>query len=269
MGSAMLRGWLNLPDCPEVTVVEPTEANRVALKGLPVNVHAELSEVSSDYLPNVVILAIKPQLFGSVLPNYRSYAKPGVLFLSIAAGVSIETMENVLGHGTAVIRCMPNTPAAIGKGVLAYFANAAVTESQVSIVDRLLGSNGSVVRLSDEAQLDAITALSGSGPAYVFHFIEAMTEAGMSVGLPAEMAAKIALKTVEGASLLASEAGRSPTVLREQVTSPGGTTAAALRVLMGEKALSDLVTRAVQAARDRSEELGAASKSAAAEKPIS
>jgi len=191
-----------------------------------------------------------------VVPAYRRFVHANTTFLSVAAGTGIKVFEDILGAGTAVIRCMPNTPAAIGKGMMVTCSNAAVSADTAAFVAELLAASGEVATVDDESLMDAVTAVSGSGPAYVFHFIECLTEAGVAAGLPEETAKRLAMQTVYGAASLASDSADPPGRLREQVTSPNGTTAAALAVLMGDGRLKTLVGEAVEAARKRSVELG-------------
>jgi pyrroline-5-carboxylate reductase len=176
--------------------------------------------------------------------------------VSIAAGTGTKVFEELLGPSAAVIRCMPNTPAAIGKGMMVMVSNTRVSSQAKDFVADLLSASGKVATIDDEALMDAVTAVSGSGPAYIFHFIEALTVASERAGLPAETARLLAMQTVYGAAALAAESGEDPGALRRQVTSPNGTTAAALGVLMGDDRLTKLLTEAVEAARLRSIELG-------------
>jgi pyrroline-5-carboxylate reductase len=257
MGHAMLDGWLRsgrlMPG--EVFVVEPNEALRDRAYRLGVGTAASAGELPADMDPTLVILAVKPQVMRTVVPDYARFAARSA-FLSIAAGVPIATMQDILGSDAAIIRCMPNTPAAIGKGMMVTFANANVNDETKAFVAELLESSGAVAEIDSEDLMDAVTAVSGSGPAYIFHFIESLTAAGEAAGLPGETAKLLAMQTVYGAACLAQESGEQPGRLREQVTSPNGTTAAALAVLMGEDRLTKLVTEAVEAARARSVELG-------------
>lgn len=258
MGFAMLSGWLKsarlLPS--EVLVVEPNADLRARAAGLGASVAATADDIAADVTPRLVIFAVKPQVMRDVVPAYRRFAGAGTTFLSVAAGTGIKVFEDLLGAGTPVIRCMPNTPAAIGKGMMVTFANAHVGSETEGFVAELLSSSGEVARVDSESLMDAVTAVSGSGPAYVFHFIECLTSAGETAGLPAETARLLAMQTVFGAASLAAESSETPGRLREQVTSPNGTTAAALGVLMGGDRLKTLVTEAVEAARKRSVELG-------------
>jgi pyrroline-5-carboxylate reductase len=257
MGFAMLEGWLGsgklMPG--EVLVVEPNEAlrERAARKG--VGIASTAADIPDDAEPSLVIFAVKPQVMRDVVPPYLRFAESAT-FVSIAAGTGVATLEDLLGADAAIVRCMPNTPAAVGKGMMVTFANPIVSVAANELIADLLATSGRVAEIDDESLMDAVTAVSGSGPAYVFHFIECLTAAGMKAGLPDETAKLLAMQTVYGAASLAAESGEEPGRLREQVTSPNGTTAAALAVLMGEDRLTELVTDAVEAARARSVELG-------------
>jgi pyrroline-5-carboxylate reductase len=194
---------------------------------------------------------------GQALPALAGFGGGGTLFLSVAAGTPIRFYEEVLGAQTPVIRAMPNTPAAIGRGITAICGNARASEAHMALAEALLSAVGEVVRLAGEHQMDAVTAVSGSGPAYVFLLIEALAAAGEAEGLPADLALRLAKATVAGAGALAEAAGESPAQLRVNVTSPGGTTAAALKVLMDEaRGLPALLREAVHAAAERGRELG-------------
>lgn len=257
MGYAMFKGWLAAGrlKADEITAVEPNESlrSRAASHGVhAVAVPEELKATAAD----LVVFAVKPQMIRDVAPAYRRFM-PEATFLSVAAGTSVATFEEILGRDAAIIRCMPNTPASIGEGMMVLFANAHVRPEARAFVSDLLSANGSVATIEDEALMDAVTAVSGSGPAYLFHFIECLTAAGEGAGLPSETARLLAMQTVYGAAALARTSGEDPAKLREQVTSPGGTTAAALSVLMGEERLKNLMREAVAAARKRSIELGA------------
>lgn len=258
MGYAMLEGWLRsgrlVPD--EVAVVEPNAGLHQRASALGASVHASAAELAAEIAPMLVILAVKPQVMQDVVPAYARFVAGNTTFLSIAAGTGIATIERLLGGEASVVRCMPNTPAAIGRGMMVTFANPRVTQAAREYIAALLSASGAVAEIADESLMDAVTAVSGSGPAYVFHFIECLAAAGEKAGLPRETAAELAMETVYGAASLAKESGEKPSRLREQVTSPNGTTAAALGVLMGEGRLERLVTEAVEAARRRGVELG-------------
>ncbi|MEX5727565.1 pyrroline-5-carboxylate reductase [Rhodovulum iodosum] len=254
MGSALLEGWLagGLP-AGSVWVEDPAPGPRLedlAAGGLHLN--AELPEA-----PAIVLLAVKPQMMDAALGQVARFGGGGTVFVSVAAGKTLRYFVERLGSGTPVVRTIPNTPAAIGRGVTALIGNAEAGEAGVALAEDLLSAVGQTVRLDDEDQMDAVTAVSGSGPAYVFHLIEALAAAGEAQGLPAEMAMKLARATVGGAGQLAEDAKESPAELRVNVTSPQGTTAAALEVLMDpESGFPPLLRRAVDAATRRSKELG-------------
>jgi pyrroline-5-carboxylate reductase len=252
MGSAMLEGWLaeGLP-AASVWVIDPHPSDWVrGIAGLHLNEDLPGS-------PAIALIAVKPQMMETALPRLAPMGGGGTLFLSVAAGTPIRFYEDVLGEGTPVIRAMPNTPAAIGRGITALIGNAVSTEAQMELAEGLLAAVGQTVRLDDEAQIDAVTGVSGSGPAYVFHLIEALAAAGEAEGLAPELAMKLATATVAGAGALAEVTGEDPAQLRRNVTSPNGTTQAGLEVLMHEtQGLKELVRRTVAAAAARSRELG-------------
>jgi pyrroline-5-carboxylate reductase len=258
MGFAMLTGWLKSGRLKpgDVYVVEPNEALRARAGAEGVNVFSDAGQLPDTLSPALVIFAVKPQVMRDVVPAYRRFKSADTAFLSIAAGTGMKVFEDILGADAAIVRCMPNTPAAIGKGMMVTFANANVTAAQSAFIAELLATSGQVAAIDDESLMDAVTAVSGSGPAYVFHFIECLTAAGEAAGLPSDTAKLLAMQTVYGAGALAAASDEEPGKLREQVTSPGGTTAAALGVLMGEDRLKKLVTEAVEAARRRGVELG-------------
>ncbi len=258
MGYAMLAGWINSGklDPTETLVIEPNDELRARAAKLGGKVAAGSDEIPADAAPDLVVFAVKPQVIRAVTEGYRRFAGGATTFLSIAAGTGISAFEEILGGDAPIMRCMPNTPASIGKGMMVTFANAHVSDEAKIFISTLLSASGAVAAIDNESLMDAVTALSGSGPAYVFHFIECLSEAGVKAGLPLETAKVLAMQTVHGAASLAAESGEDPSVLRQQVTSPNGTTAAALAVLMGGDRLKDLVGEAVEAARLRSVELG-------------
>ncbi|WP_435260143.1 pyrroline-5-carboxylate reductase [Thioclava sp. FR2] len=254
MGSAMLEGWLGRGLAPSAAwVVDPNPSDWV--KGLQAN-GLHLNEGMPE-LPAVVLIAVKPQMMGAALPQIAGFAGKDVLVLTVAAGTTIATYEQVFGAKTRIVRSMPNTPAAVGRGITAIIGNSASGEEDLALAEELLSAVGQVVRLQDEHQMDAVTAVSGSGPAYVFHLIEALAAAGEAEGLPSDLSMKLARATVTGAGELAHQAPEAASQLRINVTSPGGTTAAALTVLMDpETGFPALLRRAVKAAADRGRELG-------------
>ena len=251
MGSAMLAGWLARGmSASSVHVIEPHPSDW--LRGTGVHLNGALPAA-----PSVVLIAVKPQMMGAALPAVRAMGGGGTLVLTVAAGTTIATYESVFGAGTPIVRAMPNTPAAIGRGITAICRNSSVSDGQMDQAEALLSAVGQVVRLDGEHQMDAVTAVSGSGPAYVFHLIETLAAAGAAEGLPPDLAMRLAKATVAGAGALAEAAEEGPAQLRVNVTSPGGTTAAALAVLMDETAgFPALLKRAVKAAAERGRELG-------------
>lgn len=258
MGYAMLGGWLAAGrlSAGDVTVVEPADDLRHRAAELGVKTVAGPQDLAADAAPALVVIAVKPQLIADILPSYVRHAQGGATFLSIAAGVGMAAFARILGDGVPVIRCMPNTPAAIGLGMMVVVDNGAVPQPTLDFVRGLLAASGEVATIEREDLMDAVTAVSGSGPAYLFHFVECLTEAGEKAGLPPQTASRLATQTVFGAASLAAGSKHDPATLRRQVTSPNGTTAAALDVLMGEDRLKKLVAEAVEAARLRSIELG-------------
>lgn len=251
MGSAMLSGWLDggLP-AASVWVIDPHPSDWVKGTGVQLNVALPVN-------PAIVLIAVKPQMMTEALPGIAEYGGGGTLFVSVAAGTTIASYERILGSTTPVIRAMPNTPAAIGRGITAIIGNAVANDDHMALAEALLSAVGQVVRLEGERQMDAVTAVSGSGPAYVFHLIEMLAAAGAAEGLPRELAMTLAKATVAGAGALAEAAKEGPGQLRVNVTSPGGTTAAALAVLMDEtRGFPALLKEAVHAAAERGRELG-------------
>ncbi|UCI07280.1 pyrroline-5-carboxylate reductase [Mesorhizobium sp. B1-1-8] len=258
MGYAMLSGWLKAGKLPpaEVFVVEPNAELRHLAEALGCRAAADADGIPADAVPDLVVIAVKPQVIRDVTAAYKRFGGGLTTFVSIAAGTPVATFEEILGKLAPIIRCMPNTPAAIGKGMMVVYSNPLVTDDVRRFVAELLSASGVVTTIDDEGLMDAVTAVSGSGPAYIFHFIEALTTAAETAGLPPATAKLLAMQTVYGAASLAAESDEEPGVLRRQVTSPNGTTAAALAVLMGEDRLTKLLTEAVEAARLRSVELG-------------
>jgi len=251
MGSAMLAGWLRGGLAPQsVHVIDPHPSDWLMGTGVAVNGPLPAA-------PAVVLIAVKPQMMAAALPQLQAMGGGATLFVTVAAGTTIATYEAILGAATPLVRAMPNTPAAIGRGITAICGNGAASAADLDVAEGLLSAVGQVVRLEGEHQMDAVTAISGSGPAYVFHLIEALADAGEALGLPADLSMKLAKATVGGAGQLAEDAAEDPAQLRVNVTSPGGTTAAALAVLMEpETGFPGLMRRATQAAADRGKELG-------------
>lgn len=250
MGSAMLEGWLarGLPST-SVWVMDPHPSDWLQAQGVHLN-----EELPQD--PAIVLVAVKPQMMTEALPTLVTYGNGSTLFVSVAAGTLIATYEAMLGDRTPVVRAMPNTPAAVGQGITAIVGNDHASATQIDQAEELLSAVGGVVRLESEAQMDAVTGVSGSGPAYVFHMIECLAAAGEAQGLDPALAMTLAKATVAGAGALAMQASEDPAQLRRNVTSPNGTTQAGLEVLMdSENGLPPLVAATVAAATNRSREL--------------
>ncbi|WP_336097628.1 pyrroline-5-carboxylate reductase [Roseovarius sp. CH_XMU1461] len=250
MGSAMLEGWLakGLPPT-SVWVIDPRPSDW--LKSTGVTINGALPKA-----PAIVLIAVKPQMMGDALPEIAAMGNGETLFVSVAAGTSIAAFEAAMGAQSPIIRAMPNTPAAVGRGITAIIGNSHARAAHLDMAEELLRAVGQVVRLESESQMDAVTGVSGSGPAYVFHMIECLAQAGEAQGLAPELAMQLAKATVAGAGALAEAADETPAQLRVNVTSPNGTTQAGLEQLMDETTgLPPLMARTVAAATDRSKEL--------------
>ncbi|TDI62794.1 MAG: pyrroline-5-carboxylate reductase [Alphaproteobacteria bacterium] len=260
MGSALLRGWLEQAVVPaeQIAILEPAVAadlaELVAAHGLDLNPPIA-SLVGGDL--SAVVIAVKPQVMGDVLPDLQPLMSPKTIFLSIAAGTTIDTIAQHLGREALIARAMPNTPASIGRGITGLFVPSTLKPDQLAYCRRLLAAVGDVVLIDSESLIDVVTAVSGSGPAYVFLLIECLAAAGMDAGLPEDVAKELAIATIAGAGELARLSDDSVTQLRRNVTSPGGTTEAALDILMADGELARLMNRAVRAAIERAKELNA------------
>ncbi|MGO4705496.1 pyrroline-5-carboxylate reductase [Microvirga sp. 2MCAF38] len=254
MGGAMLEGWLavGMP-ASAVTVVDPRPSDEMVRLCTERGIALNPTTVKS---PAVLVFAIKPQMLDEAAPTINSWLGSDTLIVSILAGKTIGNLLEKMPNAKAVIRAMPNLPASVGRGATGAVANTHVSEAQKKTADALLRAVGIVEWLPSEDLIDAVTAVSGSGPAYVFHLVECLAEAGAAAGLPADLAARLARATVTGAGELLMQSDLSPATLRQNVTSPGGTTAAALEVLMTDPAgLKTLMRDAVAAAKRRAEEL--------------
>lgn len=256
MGGALLKGWLARNIGP-VVVVEPNPgpALRALAKAGQIKVISAAEEAPSRV--RACVIAIKPQVLRHAAAHLAPIAKTGTLMLSIAAGTSIATLRRHFGRGARIVRAMPNTPGAIGQGISSLFAPAAIAPRERKLAEALLAPLGQTLWVNKEALIDATTAVSGSGPAYVFYLVEALAEAGRTIGLTETVAEQLARATIMGAGALLASDPRPPAALRRDVTSPGGTTEAALSVLMGEDGLAALMQRAVEAANRRAKELSA------------
>jgi pyrroline-5-carboxylate reductase len=250
MGSAMLEGWLARGLKPkQVTVIEPQPVKTLkalARRGLRINPKGKIAAATA------IVVAVKPQTAPEAVPPLAPYVGKTTLVLSIMAGRTIGFLQSSLPPGAAIVRAMPNTPAAIGRGISVAVANRNVSSRQRKQAADLLAAIGKVEWVGDEMLMDAVTALSGSGPAYLFLLVEAMTKAGIAAGLPADLAGILARETVTGSAELLHRSDLDAAVLRQNVTSPGGTTAAALEVLLGPGGLDALLTQAIAAATRRS-----------------
>jgi pyrroline-5-carboxylate reductase len=255
MGAAMLEGWLALGLAPAaVTVLDPNPSPE--LRALAAERGFRLNPAPGDTQPpEILVLAIKPQMLDAVGPGLAPLVGPGTLVLSILAGKTIAGIKGALASTGAVVRAMPNLAASIGRGATGAYASPETSARQRAAAHALLAGNGLVEWVEGEDLIDAVTAVSGSGPAYVFHLVECLAGAGLAAGLEAEVAQRLARATVEGAGELLRTSGLDPATLRRNVTSPGGTTAAALEVLMADEGLAPLMRRAVEAAKRRAGEL--------------
>jgi pyrroline-5-carboxylate reductase len=253
MGNALLAGWLARGIAPaRVHVVEPDPRRRAQIAaGIACSDDAGGVEAVAE----AIVLAVKPQLLADVAPAYARHADAGSLILSIAAGRTLAALAAWLGARAPIVRAMPNMPAAIGRGISVAVANPFVDAAQRRLADELLAAAGEVAWVEDEALIDAVTAVSGSGPAYVFLLAECLADAGVEVGLPPPLAARLARATVAGAGELLARADEPAAELRRRVTSPGGTTAAALEVLMAADGLAPLLGAAVRRAAERARAL--------------
>lgn len=254
MGGAMLRGWIGggMPS-NNITVVDPLPSDAMSeyLSEQSISLSSTAEGVTA---PDVLLLAIKPQMMEAVLPALKSLVGPKTVAVSVAAGTTIDSISAGLG-GAPSVRTMPNTPSLVGKGMTVACPGEGVTFEHRENITNLLRAIGKLEWIEEEALMDAVTAVSGSGPAYVFHLAECMANAGVAAGLPTDLAMTLARETVAGAGELLFQATDEPSVLRENVTSPNGTTAAALSVLMEPDAMPEIVKRAVAAAKKRSQEL--------------
>ena len=254
MGVALARGWLDAGLPPDnLIIVHPRPGE--ALLELAEDYDLTLSTEARGLTPNVLVVGVKPQVMDGVLESLAPVIAPHTLVVSIAAGLDLARLASKAGT-QRIVRTMPNTPVQVRKGITGVVPGPDVSAEDRMAIDALFSASGMVVWLDEESQIDALTAVSGSGPAYIFHMVEALAAAGKRQGLPDAIAEQLARGTVIGAAALMDAGKLSPTVLRENVTSPKGATAAGLAVLMGEPGLTELVDRTVSATRKRAEELG-------------
>lgn len=254
MGGAMLSGWLKSGVPGSAVVVVDPGPSPAMLATIADAGASHVTAAPAGLKARVLFLAVKPQVMEAVLPAVKSLVGPQTVVVSVAAGKTLAFLEKHLGEA-AMVRAMPNTPAMVGRGVTGAFANARVSVDQRDGVNALLRVSGPVEWVPSESDIDSVTALSGSGPAYVFYLVECMAEAGRKLGLQADLAMRLARETVAGAGELLHQSPDDAARLRQNVTSPGGTTAAALSVLMAEDGMQPLFDQALEAARKRAEEL--------------
>jgi pyrroline-5-carboxylate reductase len=257
MGGAMLNGWLSTGLLETAMVVDPAMPGQAPVEAPTLSVVSGPERLPAGFAPDIIVFAVKPQLMDATAPAYAPLVAEGAAVMSIAAGKSLRTFETYFGDRAEIVRAMPNLPASVGRGISVAVGNARLSPSARGACDQLLAAAGAVEWIEDEALLDAVTAVSGSGPAYVFVLIEALAAAGIAAGLPPDLAARLARATVIGSGELARRSSESAVELRRNVTSPNGTTAAALDILMAEDGMQRLFDRAVAAAAKRSRELAA------------
>jgi pyrroline-5-carboxylate reductase len=257
MGGALLEGWIGLGvDPSRIAVIDPQPAAAItalAARGLRINPDVTTPQLAVG--PDAIVVAVKPQIAPQIMARVAALAAPSTVVVSIMAGRTMAFLEGGLPDGTAVIRAMPNTPAAIGRGITVALPNSQVSAAQRALADTLLAAAGAVEWIDDETLMDAVTAVSGSGPAYVFLLAESLARAAEKAGLPPALAARLARATIAGSGELLHRSPAEAAVLRQNVTSPGGTTAAALDVRMAPDGLDPLMERAVAAAAKRGREL--------------
>ena len=254
MGSAMMQGWLDHNTIEHAEILDPYPPPENLLAAQQISHVAQASDLSLENM-DIVILAVKPQIMDNICADLKPLLPANIPVLSVAAGKNIPYFEKHLGAETPLIRAMPNTPAAIGQGITALFANPNIQNHQKNIANALMSKTGKIIWIDDECLMDAVTAVSGSGPAYIFYLIETMAKAGENIGLSKEQATLLARQTVIGAAALADhEDNIAAETLRQNVTSPGGTTEAALNILMDGR-FQDVMTEAIEAAQKRGKEL--------------
>jgi len=256
MGGALLRGWLARGVDPKlVSAVDINPAGLDDIRAQGVRIVTNAADLAGDLKPALLLLAVKPQFMDDALPGFQRYVGPDATFLSIAAGKTLAYFKQRLGQDAEIVRSMPNTPAAVGRGITAIYRDPKVRKDRLDLCGELLRAVGKVEWVDDEDLLNAVTAVSGGGPAYTFLLIECLAEAARAAGLPADLAMRLARETVSGAGELARLSEESAAQLRQNVTSPKGTTLEALNVLMAPDGLQPMMTKAIAAATRRSREL--------------
>ncbi|MBS41277.1 MAG: pyrroline-5-carboxylate reductase [Rhodospirillales bacterium] len=255
MGQALLSGWLKDGLLEEnVRVVEPLADNNLQSR-FNLNFVKSVDSLDPNFHPEFVVFAVKPQVMDNIVPLYFRFVRLQTVFLSIAAGKSTKYLESLLTKNAPIIRSMPNLPAAVGQGMTVAYKNSNVSKKQKVNATKMLEAVGEVGWVKKESLIDCVTAISGSGPAYVFLLIECLEKSAIELGLNPDLARQLAIVTVSGSSGMVRKTSESPEMLRKNVTSPGGTTEAALEVLMGSDGLEELINAAVIAAENRSREL--------------
>lgn len=255
MGEAMLNGWIskNIIQPEQIKVIDPSPSESIQSS---INVLKNPADIQvNDQIQHIIIFAIKPQMAPKVVPLYKDFIGQNTIFCSVMAGISCQTIFSLLSPNISFIRIMPNTPALIGKGVSIGFASPKVTEAEKESCQTLFKATGIFEWIDEELKLDAVTAISGSGPAYFFHFTECLAKAGEELGLSKDLSLNLAINTFIGSATLKESSPLPLSTLRENITSPGGTTEAALQQFMDENLLEKVVLKAVQAAQKRSQEL--------------
>src|SRR5262245_37132701 len=260
MGGALLRGWLSRGIAgKDVFVVDPAPRDLEDVQARGVTLATAIDQLPAGLQPAIILLAIKPQFMDEALPAYRRFARKtaglGAVFLSIAAGKTVAYLKSKLGADATIVRSMPNTPAAVGRGVSVILRDPRIPAATLELCGQLLGAVGKVGWIDEEDQINAVTAVSGGGPAYVFLLIECLAEAGRAAGLPPDLAMQLARETVTGSGELAHISSETATQLRQAVMSPKGTTIEALAILMGPDGLQPLFTKAIAAATRRGREI--------------
>lgn len=253
MGGALLSGWLKARLAQKIVVIELGPMPYILANEKSIDWLSDSTKLADSFKPDAVVLAIKPQMMQDALPPYRRFNQ--ALFVSIAAGRTLASLASILGAETAIVRTMPNLPASISQGITAGIASQCVTATQRGLAERILSVVGEYCWVEQEAWLDHVTAVSGSGPAYVFLLVEAMAAAGEKLGLPADLAIRLARQTIVGSGALLKQSPQTAAELRAAVTSPKGTTQAALDVLMADHGLTQLMEQAIKAASKRGQEL--------------
>ncbi|MDY0871357.1 pyrroline-5-carboxylate reductase [Dongia rigui] len=256
MGGALLRGWLKQGVAAKsVYVVDLAPKDLDDVKAAGVHILTSPDQLPADLKPAIILLAVKPQFMDEALGHYKKYAGADTTYLSIAAGKTVAYFKRALGENALIVRSMPNTPAAVSRGMTVICRDKQVPASILDLCGQLLTAVGEVAWIDDEQLLNQVTAVSGGGPAYVFLLIEALAEAGRVNGLPADLAMQLARSTVCGSGELAYQSSESATALRQAVMSPKGTTLEAINVLMADDGIQPLMNRAIAAATRRSREL--------------